>query len=159
MCEKNDLPNSGNAVNQPWPAETVRELAEIDAPRYRAEQFRDELEQRLPSKEQTDMMLHIASAMAQMGNGPDSIWVYTGHPEEARNPPREKPSHSVIERLGHIGIPKYTSPPRSTPIEEVIREISKVYRHSPVCHPPHQNIPLRTLEADVRGILKLYGKI
>lgn len=159
MCEKNDSSTSSNAVNQLWSIEEARDLAEIDAPRFRAQQFHNELSEKLPDDEQTEMMLHIASAMAQMRNGSDSIWIYMGYPEEADNPPEQKPSHSVIERLGHAAIVKYRTSHRSPSVEEVIHEIAKLYRHSPARCSVAEKIPLRELEADIKGLLKRYEKI
>lgn len=161
MSETNDSPTSSNAVNQLWSVEEVRKLAEIEYPKLRAQQFSDELSQRLPNHEQTRDMLGMASAMAQKRNGPDSIWIYTGHPEESSKS-FEQPSDladSVIERLGHIGVNKFTASPRFRSIEEIITCTAKLYSHSPVCLPAHQQISQWELEARVRGALKRYNKI
>jgi hypothetical protein len=171
MSGTNDSPSSGNAINQPWPIETVREIVE-ERPQRRAELFKNELSQRLPNHEQTTVMLHIASTMAQRtgknDNGGDSIWIYTGHPEESSKS-FEQPSDladSVIERLGHVGLNGFT---KSSHIieggthynstEEIITYTAKLYKHSPVCLPAHQQISQCELEARVRGALKRYDKI
>jgi hypothetical protein len=117
-------------------------------------------------------MLHIASVMAQRtgrkDNGGDSIWIYTGHPEESSKS-FEQPSDladSVIERLGHVGLNGFT---KSSHIieggthynstEEIITYTAKLYKHSPVCLPAHRQIARWELEAYVRSTLKRFGKI
>ena len=173
MSGTNDSPSSGNAINQPWPIETVREIVE-ERPQRRAELFKNELSQRLPNHEQTTVMLHIASTMAQRtgknDNGGDSIWIYTGHPERSSKS-LTHPSDvagSVIERIGDVGTKKFN---KSSPFdfieegthynstEEIITYTAKLYKHSPVCLPAHQQISQCELEARVRGALKRYDKI
>lgn len=166
MTEKDDSSTSGNAVNQPWSPERVGELTDLQGrSRRRAVLFASILQEKLPGDVQTDTMLWIAEAMAKMRNGNDSVRIYAGHSEQANPKTRhmkdmssapEKPSHSVIERLGHAAVNECGV---SIPDDKIVWAVAELYRHSPACQPQHRELPPKMLESVVRDLLEKYEKM
>lgn len=155
MTDETDESTSSNAVNQPWSVDRVYELANIGEgrSRRRGERFASVLQEKLPEDVQTGIMLSIAEEMAKMKNGADSVWIYTGHPENAavKSSPNT-PSIAVIERLGY---PAYHYL-EEFPAGQTVWAIAELYRHSPMCKPKHRNASSKRLESEVRDVIERY---